>query len=255
MLSYSLVGNGSLVVLIHGLLGNRRNLASLAGALSEDYSVCSLDLPNHGDSPSSDDMRFTQMAALVNEVVESFGVTDGVRLMGHSLGGKVAMAYALAYPERVSHLLVEDIAPVAYPPHHREILDALLAIDLDSLSSREEAERQLRQGIPDLATRQFVLTNLRKTSDGFVWKADISAISECYPTVMQGLDAKLSAAYKGKVLFVGGERSRYITPEMSDDIKARFPGAQFRQVGGTGHWIHAEKPALFNGIVKRFFTL
>lgn len=255
MLHYSLTGNGDLVLLIHGLLGSHRNLAGLTKFLSEEYCVCAIDLPNHGDSPSSESMDFKKIAASVGAVLDHHGANSPIRLLGHSLGGKVAMTFALAYPERVSHLLVEDIAPVAYPPHHREILDALLAIDVNTLASREEAEVALRDAIPDRMTRQFVLTNLRRTPSGFSWKADIQNISDCYGQIMAAVDTGAYERYGGKAMFVAGEKSRYITADMSETILSAFSSAQFRQIADAGHWIHAEKPQVFNALAKRFFQL
>lgn len=254
MLHYSLTGNGELVLLIHGLLGSHRNLAGLTKFLSEEYRVCSIDLPNHGDSPSSESMDFKNIAASVCDVLDHLKISSPIRLLGHSLGGKVAMTFALAYPGRVSHLLIEDIAPVAYPPHHRDILDALLAIDIDILASREEAEVALRDAIPDQMTRQFVLTNLRRKTDGFMWKANIQSISECYGQIMAAVDTDAYQPYIGKTMFVAGQKSRYITADMSEAILSVFPSAQFRQIADAGHWIHAEKPQVFSALAKRFFN-
>lgn len=255
MLSYSLSGKGELVVLLHGLFGNKRNLSLLARELGHDYRVCSIDLPNHGDSPVSENMRFETMAMQVFEVVNSLDREDPIRILGHSLGGKVAMEFALLFPDRVSHLLVEDIAPVEYPPHHRELLDAILAIDLEALESRAVADTQLVEAIPETHTRQFVLTNLRKVDGVFQWKANMRGLSDCYPAIMQGLELRGRQPFGEKVMFIAGSESRYITAEMSEAIHTLFPGAQFRQIAGAGHLIHAEKPQVFNAQVKRFFSL
>jgi len=255
-LNYQLQGDGELVVLLHGLLGNLRNLNTLAKTLDKNYRVCSVDLPNHGASPSSETMAYSDMADAVLAVIDRLG-DDKFRLMGHSMGGKVAMAVALKAPDRVTHLLIEDIAPVAYPPHHREILDAMLAIDFtaDNQLSRQIVDNKLASAIPDNLTRQFVMLNLHKRGDCFMWKANIKTIALCYPQIMAAVKVDPASTYHGNTLFVAGAKSRYITNQMVEEITVLFPKAKFRQIAEAGHWIHAEKAQVFNALTQRFFDI
>ena len=254
LLHFWLSGQGEPVILLHGLLGSSRNLSVLAKKLSEHFLVCAVDLPNHGKSYRSDEMSFASMAAAVDRIAQSQGWPN-YRLLGHSLGGKVAMRLALDHPEKVNKLLIEDIAPVDYPRHHQEILAAMQSIDLQRLNSRAEADKILAQSIDDPLTRGFVLQNLRREGGDFYWQVDLTRLVTHYPSlckapVKQDLQ---KPRYAGPVMFVAGERSNYIQPTHRAAIEALFDSVKFRQIEGAGHVIHAEKAAIFAAVVLRFF--
>lgn len=253
ILSHQLMGGGRPIILLHGLLGSSRNLGVLGKALSDNFQVCLVDLPNHGQSYREDQMGFASMARAVKKVAEENGWSR-FSLLGHSLGGKVAMRVALDYPDAVESLLVEDIAPVDYPAHHAEIIAAMQAIDLDALSSRKEAEQQLDLEFIDQLTRGFLLQNLRRNKDGYYWMTDLPRLSSCYPSLCKApLESGGTTQFEGPVLFVGGERSNYIQRAHWASVETLFPNAKFRQIRGAGHVIHAEKPAVFASMVRKFF--
>ena len=253
LLHHEVSGEGAPLILLHGLLGSSRNLGMVARELSEYFQVCSVDLPNHGKSPRSTECGFAVLADAVHAVAESLD-WQRYSLLGHSLGGKVAMRLALEHAHSVDRLLVEDIAPVDYPPHHTGILEAMRSIQLEALESRSEAKGMLMDKLDDEPTVNFIVQNLRGRKGGFYWLADLDNISACYPSYcLRPFESAEGDAFNGPTLFVGGGRSNYIQAEHQSAIKASFPNAKYRQIEGAGHVIHAEKPALFASVAKRFF--
>lgn len=259
------------VILLHGLFGMGRNLGGIARALSDQYAVFSFDLPNHGRSPHSDGMTITSMADAVLLMLDDLGL-DTVHVLGHSLGGKVAMSLALRYPSRVNKMIVADIAPVTYPAKHDAILEALGAIDVQQATSRAEVQALLQATIKDKATSQFLMQNLEKGEQGFRWRMNLSAIINSYADLRQGLslgasslgassldasslesDAIVHRVFEKPVLFISGENSSYMKPEFETVSRALFPNCEFTEIAGTGHWLHAEKPEAFNALVLDFF--
>ncbi len=250
MLHSSVTGEGPPLILLHGLFGMGSNLSMIARSLAEHFQVYSLDLRNHGRSPRADSMRFSEMA---NDVVAFMDQQQlgRVQLLGHSLGGKVAMQLALQCPERVERLVVADIAPVAYSGHHDDVFAGLNAVDLDTLSSRGDAEAILAQSITEVGVRQFILKNLYRNQQGkFEWRLNISAIEHCYSDLRQANQS--DTPFTGPALFIKGELSNYIKEEHRAAIERLFPSAQLKVIQNTGHWLHAEKPVTFNNIVKDF---
>lgn len=251
MLNYEVSGQPTApaIVLIHGLFGDLDNLKSISRALSDSYYVINVDLRNHGQSPWTDTMAFNDMAADVLAVLEKLELTSA-HILGHSLGGKVAMELALHYPSRVRSLVVADIAPVSYDPSHNIILNALAAMNLELVDSRQSADKILAESIHELGVRQFLLKNLRKTDTGWNWRMNLKALHHCYPELIGAPSSEL--VYSGPVLFIRGGRSDYIQAQHKNAIVSRFPHAQSKTINDTGHWLHAEKPAVFNGLVQRF---
>lgn len=247
-------GNDS-VVLLHGLFGQARNLSSLAKYLASSYKVYAFDLPSHGDSPDMPvEMTIPAMARQLFRAMTELGIGKS-NLFGHSLGGKVAMAFALQYPASVSSMVIADIAPVLYPPQHLGIIDALLKLKIGQLRSREDADQQLSAAIPDIATRQFLLQNLVKHSEGYRWKMNLEVIAKYYKNLRAGISLAADAKpFEGPVCFIGGSESDYIKREYAAATQALFPNATYREIAGAGHWLHAEKPAIFNPLVDRFFS-
>lgn len=242
-------GQGEPLVLIHGLFGSLENLGALAKLLSQHFTVYSVDLPNHGRSPHTADMSLQSMAAAVGEWMDGQGLSSA-HFLGHSLGGKTAMEFALRHPARVRKLIVVDIAPVGYPPHHNDVFAGLLNIDPDSLGSRQEADHLLLPHVPELAVRSFLLKNLVKEESGFHWRMNLPVIHRCYSQLISANSGELSFA--GDVLFFKGGNSDYIGESQRDAILDKFPNAQLKVIANTGHWLHAEKPELVATLSLKF---
>ena len=246
----SVQGEGAPVVLLHGLFGNGNNLGALARALRDRYRVYSVDLPNHGRSGW---LHRSDIATLAHQLLPWL---DGEGLecsafVGHSLGGKIAMQLALEYPWRVSALVVADIAPVAYPPHHDQVFAALDAVDGGECSTRAEAAEVMAEHLDEEAVIQFLLMSLQRGEDGICrWRFNLEGIREGYSAVRDGLHAR--SAFPGPALFVKGGDSDYIREEHRAAILGLFPAASLKVIPGTGHWLHAQEPRLFYGIVGRF---
>lgn len=237
------------LVIIHGLFGNSDNWNSIAQSLSAHCHIYTLDLPNHGQSIDLEHATYDAMAELIHTWMLENKI-ESCFLLGHSMGGKVAMQFASQYPERLKGLLVADIAPVDYPSSHHDIFDGLKAIDLQQLSNRKEADEILATYEPSLAIRQFLLKSLVKGQSGFEWRINIENLSNNYNLIRQ--TPPLSQTYEGPTLFIKGENSNYIQAKHKDAILQWFPNAVVKIIPETGHWLHAEKPLPFSGLVKRF---
>ena len=252
MIHYRHQGSGPPLVLLHGLFGSLENLSGIAAALSGDFSVYSCDLPNHGRSCHTDNICLASMTQSLAHWPDQEGL-ERVSLLGHSLGGKVAMEFALRYPVRAERLVVLDIAPVTYPARHNDVFAGLLSLDLSSLGSRRDADVQLAQHLSDKGLRGFLLKNLYKDKQGLLqWRMNLDVIYRDYPKLVYANIG--NTRYDGEVLFVKGEDSDYITEQHRDQILSRFPKAQIKRVQGAGHWLHAEKPQVFARLVQRFLS-
>jgi esterase len=241
---------GEPLLVMHGLFGSLGNWSWHCRQLSKDFAVYGLDLRNHGASPHSDEMDYTHMAQDVLEFMDDHGIARA-HLLGHSMGGKVAMQVALSAPQRVERLVVADIAPVTYRGEHDDIFAGLLAIDLAALQSRTEADHILAPYEPDELVRQFLLTNLMKNPEGgFHWRINLPVLQSNYERLREKPAA--TGPFEGPTLFVKGALSNYITEQHRDDILARFPRARTKVIMHTGHWLHAEKPETFYRIVLQF---
>ncbi|MGX5913857.1 alpha/beta fold hydrolase [Aliidiomarina sp. Khilg15.8] len=250
-LNYESTGSGDPIILIHGLFGDLDNLKSISRELADNYKVVNVDVRNHGQSPHSDDMDYASMADDVLAVADAEGFKR-FHLLGHSMGGKIAMEIALRHPDRVDSLIVADIAPVAYDPHHHETLDALCAIDLDNLESRQQADAELAKSIETKGVRQFLLKNLRKEGEHWIWRCNLAALQANYEALTGAPTS--DGQYQGAVLFIRGELSDYVQRSHTDEIATRFPLARAETIEGTGHWLHAEKPQEFNQLVQDFLA-
>lgn len=242
------------IILLHGLFGMGSNLSMVARALVDQYCVHSLDLRNHGRSPAADQMSFSDMAGDVIEYMDAQGI-GSCHLLGHSLGGKVAMQVALLAPERVVRLIVADIAPVSYQGNHDDVFAGLNAVDLTSLQRRGEAEQVLKAHIAQEGVRQFILKSLyRDDNKQFQWRMNVQGLQACYEQLRQAVAAGEGQQFSGPVLFIKGELSRYIMPEHREIVVAVFPHADLKVIQKTGHWLHAEKTVAFNRLVVNFLA-
>jgi pimeloyl-ACP methyl ester carboxylesterase len=243
-------GTGRPLIIIHGLFGSSDNWRGIAKQLATQAQVIRLDLPNHGQSPHSNDISYDLMADDVSELMADLNLQQ-VDVIGHSIGGKVAMALAACYPEKVRRLLVVDIAPKAYPDRHSDIFEALLALDLSQFSKRSEVDLALANAIADKAIRQFLLMNLGLTDGQLEWRINLQGLSEHYSQLLQPVCEGL--VVEQLALFLRGGLSNYIEQDDEVMIKQSFPNSDITTVEQSGHWIHVERPELFLSHVKQFF--
>ncbi|HKA56576.1 MAG TPA: alpha/beta fold hydrolase [Candidatus Binatia bacterium] len=245
-------GHGHPLIILHGLFGSLENWRTLSKAFSQSFQVFALDQRNHGRSPHSDIFNYHAMVEDLREFGQSHSLSP-THLLGHSMGGKTAMQFAIAYPEQVDKLVVVDIAPKAYPPEHDDIFAALFSLDGQSLRSRQQADTALAGKIPDLALRQFLLKNLeREASGGFRWRINLDAIHKNYAEILKGVEG--TGQFHHPTLFIRGGNSGYIHPEDLPAIKTIFPQAQLVTIPRTGHWVHAEAPQEFARLVLNFLA-
>ena len=251
-LNHKVSGQGEPVILVHGLFGSLENLGMIARGLSTSYEVHSIDVRNHGRSPHSDIHTYSAIVKDIIGYMDDCGLSRA-HFLGHSMGGKAVMHLALNFPERVNKLIVADIAPVEYEPHHNEIFDGLLSLPLSELQSRTEADRLLAKHVKEVPVRQFLLKNLVKSgSSGFAWKMNLKSLCKNYHHVMAGQSS--TEPFSGKVLFVVGGHSGYVQNKHREHVLKLFPNTSMKIIPETGHWLHAEKPDLFVKICERFLV-
>lgn len=237
------------LVLLHGLFGSLDNLNGIKTSQQHDHQILSIDLPNHGRSPHQAQFNYQTMSDAVLGLLEELAI-EQCYLLGHSMGGKVAMQIALIRPQLVKKLIVADIAPVAYPSRHNQVLTGLEAIDLASITSRRQADQLLAQHIMEPGVRAFLLKSLEISPQGNRWRFNLTAIQACYPQLTQAITA--NQTYQGQTLFIKGSQSDYIQTAHRATITQLFPNSQAHIIQNTGHWLHAEKPIAFNRVVSNF---
>lgn len=251
LLHSKIIGTGTPFLILHGFLGMGDNWKTLGDQFSKDgYEVHLIDQRNHGRSFHSEDFGYDFMVADLKEYCDHYNLTDIV-LLGHSMGGKTAMLFAVSYPELVSKLLVADIGPQCYPPHHQDILKALSSLDFNKIKSRSEADALLSEYIKDTGTRQFLLKSLYWKQQGELGlRMNLPVLSETIQEVGRPLPE--GTVFLKDTLFLRGERSSYIEPMDELLIKKHFPKAKLVTIAEAGHWLHAEKPADFYRYVVDF---
>lgn len=241
------------LIILHGLFGSARNWGAISKRLAEKRRVLALDLRNHGDSPWDAAMDYRTQAADVAAFIEGRGLA-GADIIGHSMGGKVAMMLALTGPRLVGRLLVLDIAPVAYD--HGGFVDyvaAMKALPLAGMSRRAEAADMLAQAVPEAGVRGFLAQNLVRAGDGFAWRVNLEAIAGAI-TDLVDFPVPGKARFAGPSLFLRGGRSDYVESHHETTIRHYFPGAALHTIDGAGHWAHAEKPEDFLAHAEAFFA-
>lgn len=249
-LNYQRYGQGAPLIILHGLFGSLTNWNTLSKRFGEYYEVFAVDQRNHGASPHSDQSSYPLMAEDLHTFMQEQHLTS-VYLLGHSMGGKTAMQFTLTYPELVEKLIVVDIAPKAYPPHHDTIFDALCNLNLSEYISRAELDRVLAQKIDYAPTRQFLLTNVTRDDTGrFTWRINLDGIYQTYDAIIGGIES--TEHFDKPTLFVRGETSDYIQDGDRPAIDALFPQAQLVTIKRAGHWVHAEAPDAFFSTVLSF---
>ena len=243
--------SGPRVVFCHGLFGQGKNWTQVAKALSAEHRVVLLDMPNHGRSPWTERFDFLELADLVAAELGD----EPVALVGHSMGGKIAMCVALRHPELVDRLAVVDIAPVEYESGREFVgyIETMRQLDLGSLERRDQAEAALAEAVPNPTVRGFLLQNLRRTHDGWHWQVNLDLLGEQMDQLVGWPDEELGdATYDGPVLWVGGARSDYISDAYAAEMDRRFPRNRRVLVKGAGHWVHSEQPEVFLEVLRRF---
>ena len=237
------------LVMLHGLFGSADNLGGLARILEEHYRILLLDLRNHGRSPHAEGMTYADMAGDVLIAMDKEGIENAI-IFGHSMGGKVAMQLALMASNRVSDLIVGDISPVQYGGHHDRILEGMQTVAAEAPQSRQEAQAILSEFESEPAVLSFLMTNWRKLESGnWGWRVNLPVIVSRYGDIASGSHGD---AFSGPVLFLRGEHSDYVQTDHRDKILALFPHATVKTIGGTGHWLHAEKPDMVARSILRF---
>ena len=247
------------LLFLHGLLGSRRNWRAVAKDLSQDYRCILADLPNHGDSPHQEDASAPAMARALLEWTKAHLAPNATfTLCGHSLGGKLAMKFAVLHPERLQKLIIADIAPRDYSPNHNlGILDALLALDIPKLRSRKEADAALAPAFPNFAFRQFLLTNLAEEKKGkgteksFHWKPNLHALRRQLPQLSANPLAP-EDVHSGPTLVLAGGKSDYVRPQDHALIRRHLPRARIQTLPQAGHFLQAEDKPGFLLALRRF---
>lgn len=239
-LHFTVQGSGPPLVILHGLLGSNDNWRSFASHLTSRFEVFLPDLPNHGLSPHASGMTYPSLALSVIEFIDT-AVRGVPHLLGHSMGGKIAMQLALTHPEKLNSLLVVDIGAHAYGPRHRKILDGMLGLDLPLFATRKQIEEALAPAVPDLATRRFLLKNLAlRPEGGFYWKIGLQEISQDYSALCKAITSP--HPYDGPAAFFKGEDSDYLNDQDLPLVRQLFPRAVFYRIAHAGHWVQIENP-------------
>ncbi len=269
-LNYKEFGTGEPLIILHGLFGTLDNWQTIAKRLADEYTVFIIDLPNHGRSPHTEGVfDYETMADALAEFLQSHWIYE-TRLIGHSMGGKLAMQFALSHPDIVKKLVVVDIAPKLYKNGHQDVFDALFAIDLNTLKDRKEAETVLMDKLKgDVGTVQFLLKNLTRNNPfnkeeenveernpeavgkggNFEWKMNLQDLFDNYDNILK---APVGTPFTKPTLFIRGGNSRYIKD--SDDLNTLFPNATLQTIEGASHWVHADKPKELLAALTRFLA-
>jgi pimeloyl-ACP methyl ester carboxylesterase len=237
-------GTGKPLLIVHGYLGMSDNWKTLAGQYAQaGFEVHAVDMRNHGKSFHSDVFTYDAMVQDLIDYCDANNL-DKVDLIGHSMGGKAAMFLAVQYPEKLDKLVVADIGPKYYAPHHQDIMEALNAVDFSVKPDRAAVEETISKYVPDFGTRQFLMKNVyRETPDQLAFRFNLPVFNKEIENIGQALTE--GSHFDGPTLFLRGDKSRYIKDEDFDMIKSHFPNAEIKDIKNSGHWLHAENPKDF----------
>ena len=250
-LNYRKYGSGEPLLILHGLFGSSDNWQTLGKKFSEDFQVYLIDLRNHGHSPHSIDFSYELMANDINELILSEKI-EKVNLLGHSMGGKVAIRVAQLFPFHIEKLIVADIGVKKYPMHHEHIIAGLQSINLKETSSRSEARKLLTNYVKEEGVQQFLLKNLYWKEKGLLcWRMNLDVLVEQMPEILKEMPKEISLT---PTLFLRGEKSKYILEEDFDLLHEIFPNSEIETVYNAGHWLHAENPLDFYELVTDFIA-
>jgi pimeloyl-ACP methyl ester carboxylesterase len=251
-LYYRHEGQGEPLIILHGLLGSSDNWRAMSKRLAQHFAVYSLDLRNHGQSPHASEMNYTVMGEDLREFIEEHTLARTF-LLGHSLGGKIAMQFATTYPGEVEKLIVVDIAPKTYSPSQKPLLAALRALDLTRIGSFSDANIALTPAIPETALRQFLIKNLNRDETGrFRWRIGLDEIAENYDALT--LEVALDRPFEKSACFIRGGQSDFIADADTTIIRRTFPRAKIETIARAGHWVQSEAPEEFYRTVVGFLS-
>jgi len=250
-LHFSALGSGTAMVILHGLFGSGRNWQSHARQLAEHFQVFSVDLRNHGESFHANEMNYPAMAEDVAQLLRGLELSD-CYMLGHSMGGKVAMMLAQQNPALVKRMIVADIAPVDYFHHYDDLINPILALPLERIESRAQADQLLRQNVPEDQLRAFLLQNLVREASGWRWRVNWEVIQRDMEWLTGFGDLPQDWCIDLPTLFLRGEKSDYIGETEVGAIQQHFRNHRIETIEAAGHWLHAEKPELFNRLVTDF---
>lgn len=245
------LGDGPALIILHGLFGSARNWSTIARRLAASHRVIALDLRNHGASPWAATMTYAEMADDVAGFIAAAGL-DQPSILGHSMGGKVAMTLALGRRVALGAVVVVDIAPVSYDGGFGDLVAAMRAIDLRSVERRADADAALGSAVADPALRAFLLHNLVMRDGAYAWRLNLAAIEAGLPGLSDFAPADAAATFAGRALFIAGGRSRYLAAEHHAAVRRLFPNAEIAVLDGAGHWPHAEQPEKFIALAAPF---
>ncbi len=241
------------LVILHGLFGSGDNWQTHAKFLSQWFQVFLIDQRNHGHSEHAERMDYEAMTDDFYETLEHLKLSQ-IHLMGHSMGGKTAMNFALQYPERILSLMVIDMGIKAYPRHHDIIFQGLHAVDVEHCASRKEAENRIQPFIPDLSTQQFLLKSLYWIEEGkLAWRFNVPVLEKNIENILKSITHFLP--FEGRTLFLTGGKSSYVLPSDYSEIQILFPQVQFEVIDNAGHWVHAEAPQAFLNSITSFLNI
>jgi len=251
-LNFKKLGEGEPLIILHGVFGSLDNWQSIGKSLAENHTVYLVDQRNHGLSFHSDEFNYELMAEDLGELMSSESL-NRINILGHSMGGKTAMYFACSHPKEVKKLMVIDIAPKKYPPHHKQIFEGFKSVNLKQVETRKDAEKQMESIISNFGVRQFILKNLKRQTDGsWEWKLNLDAIEKNAENI--GAPLPEDFRFEGETLFVAGEKSDYILSSDQPIIRKHFPKAAVETVPEAGHWVHAEKPSELYSLVSQFLN-
>ena len=249
-LNFKSFGQGEPIIILHGLFGTLDNWQTIAKKLAEKYWVFIVDQRNHGRSPHDPEMNYKVMAEDLKHFMEEHWIHKAF-VVGHSMGGKTAMQFAVDYPDMVDKLIVVDIGPFSKRGGHGLIFDALLSMNLDEIKSRKDADEVLNKKIPEFGVRQFLLKNLSRNKTGdFTWKMNLPVLHKEYAEILADVD--VNDPFEGETLFIRGAQSNYIEEKEFSKFKNFFPNAQLKTIEKAGHWVHADQPDELLQSVKFF---
>lgn len=236
------------LIILHGLFGSLDNWQTLGKRFGEHFTTYIVDQRNHGKSPHLDSHNYQEMANDLNELIDELNVED-IYLIGHSMGGKTAMQFSIEEPHRVNKMVIVDIAPKYYPPHHQDIIGALESVDFKKDNDRKSVQRKITEKINDPGVIQFLMKGLTwVTKEQLGWKFNLNVLSQQIENIGEKLTGH--AYFTNPTLFIKGELSNYITEEDIDIIEEAFPMSQHVTIENAGHWLHAEYPnQFFNEVI------
>ena len=245
-----IIGEGAPLLILHGYFGMSDNWKSLGNKFGEDFQIHLIDQRNHGRSFHANNFNYDLLVEDIVQYIKHHQL-EKVIVLGHSMGGKVAMLFAVKYPTLVAKLIIVDIAPRYYQPHHTDILKALNSVDFLIHNTRKLVDQKIAELIPDIGVRSFLLKNVYWKEKGLLaYRFNLQSLTENNHEVGKALPS--FTTFDGETLFLAGGNSGYITESEVPVIKAHFQKASIKTIANVGHWLHAEKPKAFYELVMRF---